>query len=508
MEDNKKKLSKNFFFNFVSQILTLIVPLITTPYLSRVLHETGNGKYSYSVSIITYFILFSNLGFDVYGQRQTALHQDNIEARRKIFWEIFTLKWFFTLISMIVLLSICFTVGFGDSYTNIILILSIQVLAVPFDIQFYYKGMEKFETIALRTIITKIIGLICIFVFVKEESDLWIYALAVSLIAFGSNILMWISLKGMSFVRLRELELKKHLLPVILIFLPTLAVTIYSVFDKTMIGLLAENRDYENGCYEQAYKLNSVMVLFVTIISAVLVSRNANAYSKGETDEIKKNVKFASNYVFFIGIPILVGVFVLASNLSSWFLGEGYAEVPILLKIMSVRLIFSGFGEIYGSQLFIATGKEKYVTISTAIAAVINITLNYFFIKMWGATGAAITTAISECLVTTTLFIFALKYKYTSIKELLKMLWKYLIAVAVMFAGIYTLNNIFDYSIWSFLLITLAGMVIYYVMLLILRDAFVLKVSKYALDIFKTKVLRKDMKKVEVSTEDEKEDDN
>ena len=490
MDDNKKKLSKNFFYNFVSQILTLIVPLITTPYLSRVLHETGNGKYSYAVSIITYFILFSNLGFDVYGQRQMASHQDDIEMRRKIFWEIFVLKSIFTLISMTILLTICFTVGFGESYTNLILILSIQVVAVPFDIQFYYRGMEKFETIALRSIITKVIGLICIFLFVKKESDLWIYALTISLITFGSNIIMWFSLRGMKFVRFEELNLRRHIGSVIMIFLPTLAVTIYSVFDKTMIGLLSQNRDYENGCYEQAYKLNSIMVLFVTIISSVLVSRNSNAYCKDDVDEIKKNIKFASNYVFMIGIPIIIGVFVLANNLSSWFLGDGYAEVPLLLKIMSARLIFSGFSEIYGNQLFIAIGKEKFTSIATILAAVVNVSLNFFFIKLWGATGAAITTAISECFVTCTLFVLAVKYKYTNIKDLLKIIWKYLIAAFVMFVVIYPLNKVFEYNIWSFILVTVVGMISYFAVLLLMKDEFVLKIKRYFCNFIKIKLFK------------------
>ena len=491
MENNKKKLGKNFFFNFIGQILTLIVPLITTPYLSRVLHETGNGKYSYSVSIITYFILFSNLGFDIYGQRQIAANQDDEAGRNKLFWEIFCLKTVFTFISMTILLSIIFTVGFGDSYNILILILSIQVIAVPFDIQFYYRGMEKFETIAIRSVIMKIIGLIFIFLFVKQESDLWIYTLSVSLITIGSNIIMWFSLRGIHLVNLKELNFIKHLKPALLIFLPTLAVTVYSVFDKTMIGLLSQNRDYENGCYEQAYKLNSIMVLFVTIISSVLVSRNSNAYCKGQIDEIKSNVKFASNYVLIVGIPILIGVFVLANNLSSWFLGDGYAEVPLLLRIMSVRLIFSGFGEIYGNQLFIAIGKEKYTSIATIIAAVINISLNFFFIKLWGATGAAITTAISEGLVTTTLFIFALKYKYANMKDLLKMSFIYLIAAAVMFAAIYPLNKMFNYSISSFVLITFCGIIVYFVVLLIIRDDFLMNILKIMNKTIKTKLLKR-----------------
>ena len=146
-------LKKNFIFNLATQILNLVVPLITTPYLARVLHETGNGQYSYAYSIITYFILFANLGFNFYGQREIARTRDDKYQMSKIFWEIFVLRTICSVVSFGILLSIVFTIGFGEKYNLIILILSMQVVGSMFDILFYFQGNENFKAIAIRTIV-------------------------------------------------------------------------------------------------------------------------------------------------------------------------------------------------------------------------------------------------------------------------------------------------------------------------------------------------------------------
>lgn len=474
-EESVKKhgLKANFIFNFISQILTLCIPLITTPYLARVLLETGNGQYSYSLSIITYFILFANLGFDIYGQRQIAAYQNDKEQKSRIFWELFFLKCITTAVSLVVFCCIAFTVGFGKSYQKLILILAIQIVVVPFDIQFLYRGDEDFASIAVRTIVMKLIALVCIFLFVKNSSHTWIYALIMSMSVVASNAVIWLTVcKRIQLVKIKSLHLKRHIKPTLLIFLPTLAVTVYSVFDKTMIGLLAKNPDYENGCYEQAYKLNSVALLATTIISSVMVSRNAYDYAGGNIESVRHHLYQASSYVWMMGLPLIVGFTVLSENLSSWFLGSGYQEVPLLLKIMSVRFIVSGFGEIFGNQLFIAIKKEKYPMIASFIGAGVNLLLNFLLIPKYGAVGAAIATAVCEVTVTFTLAILVIKNKHLSMLKVVARSWKYLIAAVVMFVPLFLTNRYLPYAVWSFIVESVIGCLVYFLVLLILHDTF------------------------------------
>ena len=500
----KRGLKSNFVYNFISQILTLLIPLITTPYLARVLHETGNGQISYASSIITYFTLFATLGFDTYGQRQIAACQDDKEKKSRIFWEVCILKSCCTVIAFAVLCSILFTVGFGETYNRLILLLSIQVIAIPLDIQFLFRGDEDFRSIAIRTIVMRLIGLVCIFVFVKDEGDTWVYALCLSVSTIASNLIMWPSLiKRIQKCRLLKQSLLSHIKPSLLIFLPMVAVTLYSVFDKTMIGLMAENPDYENGCYEQAYKLNSVALLLITIISPVMMSRNAHDYKNGDMESVTRHLYQASNYVWMMGVPLIVGFAVLSDSLRSWFLGDGYTEVSMLLMVMSVRFISSGFAEIFGTQLFIAIGKEKYQTIATAIAAIVNIAINFFLIPILGALGAAIATAICEVTVTIMLAIFAYRLHIVSFRKIIFSSWKYIFSAAVMFVPIFFMQRWLGNGMWQFFVIMIVGIITYALMLFIVRDKFFLSNLRNVVSSVKRKLHFCKVHDSEIQTESE-----
>ena len=504
----KKKLFKNYIFNFISQILTLIVPLITTPYVSRVLTEVGVGQYSYSYSIITYFVLFANLGFATYGQREIAKANGDKEKISKTFYEIFSLRIVTTLISTIVLFSILFTFGFGDKYNTLIMILSIQVFAVIFDINFLYQGIEDFKAIAIRSIVVRVVMMTCIFVFVKQQSDLELYTLLLSLSQLLGVVIMWPTIfKIIKKVPLKSLEFKKHIGPTILIFLPTLAVTVYSVFDKTMIGLLAQNPDYENGCYEQAYKINGVALLLITVISPIFIPRNASEISNNNIDGLRKNLYFVCNYTWMLGLPMIVGFIVLSKNLSSWFLGEGYNSAPALMAIMSIRFISSGLSECFGNQYFIVKGKENIVTLSAIIAAVINLVFNFIVIPNYGAIGAAIATAICEISITLIQGIFMYKENVVSMRKIVFMSFKYIVASAIMFVPIFFMQKYLGYSIWTFILIAGVGALVYFLVLILLKDKFVFNLISFAMSFVKNKV-NKPVLETETNKVEQKEENN
>lgn len=479
--NKNNSLKQNFFYNLISQVLTLIVPIITTPYLARILQEKGNGQYSYTFSIITYFILFANLGFSVYGQRELSKYRDDLTLQKTSFFEIFFLRLIFTVISLAILFLLSFFIGFGSNYDLLIRIESLNVIAVIFDFTFFYQGNEDFKSIAFKNILVKTITIICVFLFVKEQSDVWAYALIIGLNTLFTNIIMIPRIiRFYHKIPICHLSIIRHLKPAILIFLPTLAVTIYSVFDKTMIGLLALNPDYENGCYEQAYKINSLILTLVVVISPIYIPRNAYDYSTGNFDALKNHMYFAANYVWFISVPLVVGMVLLSSNLCSWFLGEGYNEVPLLLKIMSLRFIVSGFGTLFGDMYFIPIGKEKYPTVATFFAAGLNVVLNYFLIQKMGATGAAITTAVSEFAVTMILAFLIFKEHRLSIKKILFISWKYFFAAIVMAVPVYFLNKYMPFSALSFFIAVFVGGISYITFLLLIHDQFVLSIIKQA----------------------------
>lgn len=484
----KNNLKLNFIFQSLSQFITLLIPLITTPYLARVLHEEGNGKYSYCLSIITYFILFANLGFETYGQREISKFRDNIEKQNTCFFEIFICKSFSSVISFGLFMVLFFNFNFSLENKKILLMLSIQVVGTIFDVSFYFLGIENFKLIAIRTLILKLVGMIFIFIFVKDENDTWIYALCLSLSTIFANLsLIPMLFKKIQKVKIKDLNLVRHFKPCLLIFLPTLAVTIYSVCDKTMIGLLSTNPNYDNGCYEQAYKINNMALLPYSVLASVIIPRNSYDYQQNNLESFNNHNNFIVQIILFIGLPIIIAFFVLSENISAWFLGDGYDSVPLLLKIMSIRMIVSGFSTLFGSVIFIPIGKEKYPLIATFSAAVVNVILNLILIPKYGAVGAAITTAVSEVIVTLVLGIFIYKYHFVSFRFILKKSIKYIISSFIMLIPIYFLNKYFDYTFFSFCLISICGFVLYIFCLVIFYDDFLISILKKAIIFLKNK---------------------
>lgn len=491
----KKTLTSNFIFSLINQLLAVILPLITGPYVARVLGAVGNGQYSYASSVAQFFVVFASLGFISYGQREVAKVNYDVKERSKLFWELVLARFVPTIFSFFVYLVLGFNNLLNINDFLLMFVISFSILAVGFDISFFYQGMEEFKIITIRTIIVRIISLILIFTLVKTENDIWIYALCIAVSTVGSNIFMWLNVrKYLAKVNLKELKIKRHIKPTLLLFLPNVAISLYTVLDKTMINLLTQGtqefKDYNNGCYEQAYKINSLALIFVTVISPIYQSRNSSLVQNNDIDGFQKNINMAENYVWHISLPLVAGFIVLSSNLTSWFFGEGYDDVPLLMIIMSFRFVFSGFYEIFGSQILLVNGMEKYISISTWVAAIINVVLNCILIYFIGAIGAAIATAVCELVNCLIVLFICYKYKFISLKPLFKKSIKPLLAALVMFGVIFIIQYFWDYSILSFIVITLTGVFVYGIILLLLKDDFAFFALNKGIGILK-KIFRK-----------------
>ena len=477
-----QSIKKNAIYNLISKLLTLLIPVITTPYLARVLGEEGNGQISFVLSVISYFSLFAALGFSIYGQREIAKHLDNRQERSVVFWEIFVTKLVTTLISLGVFASIFFTVGFGDQYNNLFFIMSIQVIAVIFDIEFLYTGQSNFKAIALRNIGVKIIGVVLIFVFVRTQSDIWIYALYLSASVLFACLIMWVGLHRMvNIVPIKTLKPWKHIKGALIVFLPVVITSLFTTFDKTMIGLLSPNPDYDNGCYEQAYKINTVAQSFILIFSSVTMSRNVFDFKCGNIASMNERVYKTSRYIWLSSVFFVVGFLVLSKNFSSWFLGDGYYEVPLLFCIMSIRLLVSGFSTIFGDR-FIAMGKEKQWMLSVLVAALTNIIANYFMIPIYGAIGAAIATALCEVMIMLIMGFLTFKDKGLSLKRMVLPGWKYIVAGGFSFGVMYLMQYFLVNAIWSFVTIGITGGCVYALILFILKDSFFIEMVQMVLN--------------------------
>ena len=274
---------KNYIYNTLYQILSLITPLITAPYASRIFGADGTGIQSYTNSINSYFLLFAMLGVETYGQREIARHRDDKEASSRIFWEIVLMTFITTGICM---------VGWGmliclaEEYTMYYAVLTITLLAEPFNISWFFGGQEQFKYVVLRNTFFRLAGFAVLFLFVREKNDLLLYMGLLASAGFLGNLSMWTYLpQFLVKVNVRELNIKRHFRETVIYFIPTVATSVYTVLDKTMIGVLTES-ETENGYYEQATKIVNIAKAMIFSLNTVMSARMSYLFSVNRTEEI------------------------------------------------------------------------------------------------------------------------------------------------------------------------------------------------------------------------------
>ena len=473
-----KSVKKNYIYNLTYQILVMIVPLITTPYLSRVLGAEAIGIYSYTLSITTYFILFGSLGVAMYGQREIAYVQEDKEKRSKVFYEILLMRFITLGISMIIFY---ITFAMNGQYGIYYRILMLEIIANALDISWFFQGIEEFKKTVIRNTIVKVVSVICIFIFVKNSNDLNKYFLIYVLSTFLGNISLWMYIpKYIERISIKKLQIFRHLKPTIALFIPQVAVQIYTVLDKTMIGSIVEDKS-EVGFYEQAQKMIKLLITISTALGTVMAPRMASTFAKGDKKKLREYMDRSFQFVLMLVFPLMFGMISIANKFVPIFYGSGYEKVIILINIIVPIVLAIGLSNVIGTQYLLPTKKQKEYTISVTAGAVVNFILNMIFIRLWGAVGASIATVIAEFTVTI-VQCYMVREEINSL-EIIKMMKKYVIASIVMLIMSLIVGKIINNSIISIICQIIVSGVVYFVLLLILKD----KIVKEGMKLLKSK---------------------
>lgn len=467
---NKNSISKNYVYNFIYQISLFLFPLILTPYLSRVLGANGIGEYSYTQSIITYFILFGTLGINMYAQREIAYVQDDTEKRSKIFLEIAILKFITVSISLIIFYFFILSIS---RYKLLFLIQIIDIVAAMIDVSWFFQGMEEFKKTVTRNILVKIFGIILIFTFVRKADDLLIYVLCLSVTSLLGNMLLWLYLpKYIRWIKLSTLKFYEHLKPTLLLFIPQIASQIYTVLDKTMIGLITQIVS-EVGYYEQSQKIIRITLAVVTSLGIVMMPRMANSFAKKDIRQVQIYMANSFKFVFFLSFPIMFGLMGISKNFVPWFFGNGYNKVICIMIIMSPIIVAIGLSNVIGVQYLLPTKRQAQYTISVIAGAIINFFINIILIPRYMSIGAAIATVIAECLITIIQFYFV--RNDIKIIDTLKSGIRYFICAFIMFLSVFFLGEILNSNIVATAIQIIIGGIIYLLILIALKDIIVVK---------------------------------
>lgn len=467
-----KSIKKNYFYNLVYQLFLVVVPTVVTPYVARVLGDEGSGQYSFTYSLLTYFTLFAALGFGYYAQRLVAKHQGDKRQQSIDFWEVMIARAVPVVATLAVYLLLIFLGVYEEKYKLLMIILTIEVVSVFFNIAFFFQGNEEFGKTVLRNVIVKSLGIAAIFLFVRDAGDLWVYALIQALTVFFANISLWLYLpRALTRVSLSDLHPMAHLKPAFFLFLPTIATSVYTSLDKTFIGLITHS-DSENGNYEYAEKLVKMAMMAVTSLGVVMIPRNARKFEERDLAGVRDNINRSTRFVLCLGIPMTLGIVAVADNLIPWFLGGGYDKAANLMKLLAPLILIIGLSNVFGLQYLVPSGQDKRFTIAITAGAFTNLALNCVMIYFFASYGAAVATLIAEAVVTLIMYLF-IRRDIDFLKTVLSS-WKYYVGGAVMFPVCFFLGERLSPSIAHTLLLVGIGIGIYLVMLLILHEEYLM----------------------------------
>lgn len=478
----KKSIKKNYIYNLSYQILIIILPIITTPYLARILGANGTGIYGYTISIVTYFILFGSLGLNLYGQREIAYIQDDKEKRSKIFSELVILKTITMLIS-IILFYIFF--GIKGEYSLYYKILLLEMVANIIDISWLYQGLEEFKKIVIRNFIIKLISLAAIFLFIKSKDDVGIYILIYVLTTLIGNISLWFNLKKYVKFIFRKLNIVQHVKPTLALFVPQIAIQVYTILDKTMIGAILGDMN-EVGYYEQAQKIIKILLTIITSLGTVMMPRIANCFANNNQAKINDYMKKSINFVYLFSFPLMFGIIAVSSNFVPLFFGVGYDSVILIMIVMSFIILFISLSSIIGTQYLLTTKRQKEFTTSVVMGAIINFLLNFILIKSYKSLGATFATVIAEFTVTSCQIYFV--RKQFNIKDILKLSKNYFISALVMLIICFGVDQIVTNNFMGLILQVIIGIISYFVCLVVFRDKFIKEIINKSLKKYIKKI--------------------
>lgn len=463
-----KKTIFNYLYNLSYRVIALLVPLVITPYISRVLMADGVGRYAFGAAIVNYFVLFGMIGIVQYGNREIAYVRDDAEALRRNFWEINVLR-FITMGISIVAYILYILVFVDKSLYLIYFSLLLTLVASFFDISWFFTGIENFKITAIRNAVVKIAGVFLVFLFVKNSADVWKYAIILSGTTCLGQVIMWNGItKRYSFVIPDKRRLKKHFKATIKLWIPTIAISVYTSLDKVMLGALVD--ETQVGYYENSQKLVTVVTTVTTTLANVMLPRMSNYYKNGRMKEYKDAIYKCFSLVSFMAFPMAFGIMAVSDSFVPIFFGPGYGPVANLLKISAFLVITLSWSSVFGTQVLVSCGMEKEYTIAVTSGAVINFTLNVFLIRRLQAIGAITASVIAEYVGMLIMAYFVIKHFKIRFRYLLQNIPKYIFATVVMFIVINTIKGMMESNIYSLLVQVIVGIIVYSAVMLITHE--------------------------------------
>ena len=388
------KVLGNTILYAIKTISSMLIPLITFPYVSRVLSPEGIGKYNFSNSVMTYFISLAGLGVSAYAIREGSRIRDKRQEFNDFANEVYSINVISTIVSLSVLALLIFVVPQFKEYRIILFILAFSVPLATIGVEWIFNIYEDYLYITIRSIGSQLLSVVLLFCLVHNENDLIIYCSIVTLSTSGARVLNFV--RARNILKLRFVvnsNLKKHIKPILILFFSAVATQLCINADSIMLGFMKS--DYEVGIYAASTKIYSiiraVLISFVTVITPSL----SNLFGNNISMYYKKVNSYLKSFILFI-FPVAVGLICVGGDLIFLLCGNEYMGSVSSLQFLAVALFISVLGSFIANTVLIIARREKIILFATCVGGAVNVLFNVLLIPRFSYVGAAIATLISE----------------------------------------------------------------------------------------------------------------
>lgn len=463
--NGKKSIKINAIANMIKTLLSVIFPLITFPYVSRILGIETYGKYQFCSSIVNYFIYLAALGIPTYAIRNGSAIREDKEKINTFCSEMFSINVLTTLLSYILLGIYIYVCSNNAENRYIFLILSSTIIFNTIGKEWIFSIFENYLFMSIRYIFFQVISIILMFVFVKKPEDIFFYLLIVQLATGGANIVNYFYAKKYAKIKLKfKLDIKAHLLPILILFLNNISVIIYTNSDITLLGIL--KNEYEVGLYSVSAKIYTILKQLINGFIVVTIPRLSYYIQNEKKEEFEILASKIISVILIFIFPIMIGIYFLSADIIVLISGSEYANAYLSLEILSFALIFSAVASFYISSILIPNKKEKKVLICTIMSAIINIVLNLLLIPKYGQCAAAVTTVIAELIVMVISIYYSkniFRYKI-KIKDMLTTILATFIVILVIKMFKILINNMHVYLISTVFVSAIVYLMLHYIL--------------------------------------------
>ena len=470
----EKNLVSNYIYNTIFTSLNLIFPIITLPYVSRVIGVDGIGKVNFSNSIVNYFLMIASLGIPVYGVREIAKVRNDDEKLSNTFNEIFSINMLSTIFCIIIYYIMINNIEYFKDNKLLFVVSGFSLVLNILNLDWFYQGIEEYRYIAMRSSIVKLLLIILLFIFVRTEKDYITYAFINVIAISGNNIINAINIRKIIKISFKNLDVRKRIRPIAILLSIQLAINIYANLDTTMCGILAN--EVSVGFYSNAVKINRVIVTVVISISTILLPRLSFYIENNNFKDFNIVVNKVFKILLFIALPIMFGVYFLSKEIIIIMFGEKFIPAISTLQILSPLIFVLSIGNLFGTQVLIPLGKEKKLLISVIAGSMINFILNLLLIPIYNQNGAAFATVIAESVIMIIQVYFAKKLVKINItiNEMLNIIATNLLMIICLIIISININNI----IINIILSVIVGGGIYIASNLLFKNAILMEIIR------------------------------